>query len=113
MSRRLCFALDLHDDPALIAEYERMHAAVPAEITEDIRAQGILRMEIWRTADRLLMIVEVDDDYPRVQRDTAMQAAVDRWESLMWTFQRPLPHASAGEKWVPMKRIFELDESCP
>jgi L-rhamnose mutarotase len=26
----------------------------------------------------------------------------------MWTFQKALPHAAPGQKWVPMTRIFDL-----
>ena len=32
----------------------------------------------------------------------------ERWEQLMWRFQRPPPFAHPGEKWVPMKRLFSL-----
>lgn len=107
MSRR-CFALDLNDDPELIAEYERRHG--PGEVwpavVEHIRATGVEAMEIWRTGDRLFMVVEVADDYPR---DIESPAEVGRWEELMWRFQRQLPHAAEGEKWVPMKRIFTLE----
>jgi len=106
---RRCFALDLAEDAELIAEYERLHkpgAAWPAVI-EHIRATGVENMEIWRTDDRLLMITEVSKDYPR-QVETPPE--VERWEELMWRFQRPLPDAAQGEKWVPMKRIFSLDE---
>jgi L-rhamnose mutarotase len=28
----------------------------------------------------------------------------------MWTFQKALPHAAPGQKWVPMTRIFDLGE---
>jgi L-rhamnose mutarotase len=108
MTRR-CFALDLKSDPELIAEYEAVHApgtGWPAVI-EHIKATGVEVMEIWRTGDRLFMIAEVADDYPRA---VATSVEVKRWEELMWRFQRPLPHAAEGEKWVPMKRIFSLDE---
>jgi hypothetical protein len=27
----------------------------------------------------------------------------------MWKFQRPLPQAKPGEKWILMERIFKLD----
>ena len=53
------------------------------------------------------MIAEVADDFPR---DVPVPPENDRWEELMWRFQRPLPHAAEGEKWVPMSRIFSLDE---
>ena len=107
MSRRLCFALDLIDDPAKIAEYEQHHrpGAVWPQIVDDIRAQGIEGMEIWRTGDRMVMIATVADDYPR---DRDIPAEYDVWESLMWTFQKALPHAAPGQKWVPMHRIFDL-----
>lgn len=111
MSRRLCFALDLVDDAALIAQYETLHAAGSGEpaVIADLRATGFEDMEIWRTADRCFMIAEVADDFPR-PRDAAAQAVVDAWEARMWRFQKPLPHAAPGEKWVPMQRIFALSE---
>jgi L-rhamnose mutarotase len=28
----------------------------------------------------------------------------------MWRFQRALPHAAPGEKWVAMHRIFDMTE---
>jgi len=109
VSERRCFALDLVDDPELIAEYERLHGpgAVWPAVTDYIRASGIEAMEIWRSGDRLFMIAEVAQDYPR-QVDPTPE--VERWEELMWRFQRPLPHAAEGEKWVPMTRIYSLDE---
>ena len=108
MSRR-CFALDLNDDPELIAEYERVHGPGRGwpKVIEHIRASGIEAMEIWRRGDRLFMIAEVTEDYPR---NVPTPPEVERWEELMWRFQRPLPHAQPGEKWLPMKRIFSLDE---
>lgn len=111
MARRVCFALDLVDDADLIAAYEAAHApgAVWPEVTAGIRAKGFLDMEIWRAADRLFMIADVADDWPR-SLTPEQGAADDRWEAAMDRFQRPLPHAAATEKWVPMSRIFALDQ---
>lgn len=108
MARR-CFALDLADDPELIAEYEEFHrpGGVWPEVIRHIRATGVEKMEIWRTGDRMFMIVEVADDYPR---NIETPAEVERWEALMWRFQRPLKHAAEGEKWVRMEPIFSLEE---
>lgn len=109
MGRRVCFALDLVDDAALIAEYEARHApgAVWPAVAAHIRAQGVEAMEIWRTGDRMVMIAEVAPDYPRAVPEPPENA---EWEALMWRFQRPLPHAAKGEKWLSMTRIFALDE---
>jgi L-rhamnose mutarotase len=106
--RRFCYALDLIDDAALIAEYEARHAPGSAwpEVVAHIRAQGAEHMEIWRAGDRLMMIVEAANDYPR---PVPAPPEIDRWEELMWRFQRPLPFAPAGEKWMQMTQIFDLD----
>jgi L-rhamnose mutarotase len=108
MGRRLCFALDLIDDAALIAAYEARHApgAVWPAVIAHIRATGVEAMEIWRTADRLVMIAEVAPDYPLAVPEPV---EIADWEALMWRFQKPLPHAADGEKWVAMDRIFTLD----
>jgi L-rhamnose mutarotase len=107
--RRLCFALDLVDDAALIADYEARHApgAVWPEVIEHIRATGVEAMEIWRCGDRMVMIAEVAEDYPRTAPEPPENA---QWEQAMWRFQKTLPHAAEGEKWLPMTRIFALAE---
>ncbi|MEO8777424.1 MAG: L-rhamnose mutarotase [Rhodanobacter sp.] len=111
---RFYFALDLHDDPQAILDYERWHRAeqIWPEIVASIRAAGIDAMEIFRTGNRLVMAMEVGADYDP-QGKAASDAANERvqaWERLMSTFQQPLPWAAPGQKWVPMTRIFSLSE---
>lgn len=112
---RLCYALDLKDDPALIAEYERWHQPghVWPEIIDSIRAAGIRDMEIFRAGNRLFMVMEVDEDFSPAAKAAADAAnpRVQAWESLMGQFQEALPFAKAGEKWVPMTRMFSLKET--
>ena len=112
---RLCFALDLHDDPALIADYERWHQPdrIWPDILASISAAGIHDLEIFRVDDRLFMIMDVTEDYsPDVKAAAdSNNPRVQAWEALMWKFQKPLPHAKPGEKWVAMKRIFSLMEA--
>ena len=109
---RLCYALDLKDDPALIAEYERWHQPgnIWPEIVDSLRAAGIRDMEIFRAGNRLFMLMEVDDDFSPAVRAAADAAdpRVQAWEALMWKFQQPLPFAQPGEKWVAMTPIFSL-----
>jgi L-rhamnose mutarotase len=112
---RLCFALDLNDDPVSIAEYERWHrpGKVWPEIIESIRASGIREMEIFRLADRLIMIVDADESFSLADKAAADAGNphVQEWEKLMWKFQKPLPQAKPGEKWLPAARIFKLSEA--
>jgi L-rhamnose mutarotase len=108
---RLCFALDLIDDPQLIAAYDKFHqpGGVWAEIIDDIRAEGYQSMQIWRAHDRLLMVAETEENFPLGTRGVAMAEIFDRWQAAMGKFQRRIPQAQADQKWVPMDCIFDLD----
>jgi L-rhamnose mutarotase len=107
---KYCLTLDLKDDLALIAEYERYHEAIWPEIRASIVDSGITGMEIFRFETRLFMIMEVDDSFS-FERKGEMDATnpkVQEWETLMWNYQQPVKGAMKGEKWVLMKKIFEL-----
>ena len=108
--KRYCMALDLVDDAALMAEYEQYHRNVWPEIKASISGAGVTSMEIYRIANRLFMIMEVDETFS-FERKGAMDAAnpkVQEWEQLMWKYQQALPVAKPGEKWLIMDKIFEL-----
>ena len=109
---RHCFALDLVDDPALIAEYEHWHKSENSwpEIKKSILDAGITQMEIYRIGNRLFMIMETDDSYDSLRKNNMdkLNPKVQEWESLMWKFQQPLPWAKEGEKWIKMDNIFKL-----
>lgn len=107
---RHCLALDLKDDDALIRQYDEYHKQVWPEIKESILQSGIEQMSIYRTGNRLFMIMEVGDDFSFVKKTEADAAnpKVVEWEDLMWNYQQAIPTAKPGEKWVPMKKIFEL-----
>lgn len=108
--QRFCLALDLKNDPELIAEYERHHRQVWPEILTSIREAGIQQLEIYRIENRLFMILEASDDFSfekKAQLD-ADNVKVQAWETLMWRYQQALPTAGPGEKWMLMERIFDL-----
>jgi L-rhamnose mutarotase len=108
--KRFGLALDLKEDPALIAEYEAYHKRVWPEIIKCIKDAGILSMEIYRTGNRMFMIMETTDEFSftKKSRLDASNSKVQQWEELMWKYQQALPHAKPGEKWVLMERIFQL-----
>jgi L-rhamnose mutarotase len=110
--RRYCLTLDLQDDPELIAEYKRHHQRVWPEITKSIRDSGVRDMEIYLLGTRMFMIMEVEDGFSFAAKARAdgENAKVQEWEALMWKFQKALPLAKAGEKWLPMERIFKLED---
>ena len=110
MSRRFCQALDLIDDPALIAEYQQLHQRIWPEVAAAMRQHGIEEMELYCLGNRLFMVVEVNDTFNGQQYATHCQQdpVIQRWETLMWKFQQPTPWSAAGEKWALMPRIFAL-----
>ncbi len=110
MTRRYCLALDLKDDPQLIAEYERYHQKIWPEIAASIRDAGIEDLQIYRIATRMFMIMDVNEDFSFEAKQRADDAnpKVRQWEELMWRFQKPLPQARPGEKWLLMDKVFDL-----
>jgi len=112
MTKRHCFTLDLKDDPQLIAEYKRHHQKIWPEITKSIKDAGIVDLEIYAFGTRLFMVMEVDDHFSFEAKANAdrRNPKVREWEELMWKFQKPLPGAKPGEKWLAMEPIFKLEE---
>lgn len=104
-------ALDLKDDPDLINEYKQLHQDVWPEVTESLRAVGVLDMKIYSVGNRLVMLLTVEDHY---EPDDAFQEylkrdpACVRWEETMERFQQRLPGTPADQKWVPMTLCFDL-----
>jgi L-rhamnose mutarotase len=107
---RYVLALDLKNDPVLIAEYERYHEAVWPEVLQSMRDAGITNMEIYRVENRLVLLMDTADDFS-LERKADIDAAnptVQEWETLMWRYQQALPSAQPGQKWVIMEKIFQL-----
>lgn len=103
-------ALDLINDPGLIANYEKWHSEVWPEIIESITSSGIVQMEIYRVGNRLLMVMEVNEEFSFEDKSfaDAINPKVQEWEKIMWQFQQPLPFAKPGEKWMLMNKIFDM-----
>lgn len=108
--KRFCLALDLKDDPEVIAGYEKRHQQVPPEIRKSIADAGVIHMDIYLTGNRLFMIMDTEDDFSFEEKERMDLAnpKVQQWEALMWQYQQALPTAAPGEKWVVMKEIFRL-----
>lgn len=111
--QRFCFALDLKDDPELIKKYIEHHQNVWPEVLKSITVAGIIDMEIYNVGNRLFMIMETADDFDAEAKAEADQnnLKVQEWETLMDNYQKRLPFATEGQKWVPMDRVFSLKEA--
>lgn len=109
--KKYCLALDLKEDKSAINAYDDYHKKVWLEVKESLKDAGILDMEIYRTGNRLFMIIKVSPDFS-FQKKAALDLAnpkVQEWETLMSQFQKALPWSGPGEKWVLMDRVFKLE----
>jgi len=111
--RRYCFALDLKNDPDLIQKYIDHHQNVWPEVLESITSAGIIDMQIYHAGNRLFMIMETENDFNAADKARADEEnpRVQEWEALMDTYQKRLPFATEGQKWVPMDQIFSLSQA--
>lgn len=73
--KRYCLALDLKDNPQLIAEYEYLHNKENGwpEIRQSIIDAEITDMQIYGTGNRLFMIMETSDRY-KAEKKAVMDA---------------------------------------
>jgi L-rhamnose mutarotase len=103
-------ALDLKDNPALIAEYEAHHRAVWPEVQAHLAGHGVTAMTIHRLGTRMVMLMTTDDavfDAARFAEAGERDPVIQRWEALMWNFQAPTPWTPVGQKWTTMQCIFD------
>jgi L-rhamnose mutarotase len=108
--RKFCLACDLKDDENLIKAYEDYHKDVWPEIKDSLKQAGILEMEIYRTGNRLFMIIHVDRDFSfekKAELDLS-NPIVQQWEHLMSEFQKQIPWAGPDVKWVLMNMVFKF-----
>ena len=59
------------------------------------------------------MIIEADKNFS-LQNKSKMDSVnpfVQKWEQLMWEYQKSLPNTKKGTKWVMMEKIYDLDKS--
>lgn len=111
--KRYCKTLSLKDDPKLIEDYKKVHAAGAAwpEITQGMKDVGIIDMEIYIYGTRLFMIMDTvaDFDHDRAMAELATKPRQSEWEAYVSRFQQSSAEATADEKWQLMERIYKLD----
>jgi L-rhamnose mutarotase len=112
--KRYCKTLALENDPRLIAEYKKLHAAGAAwpEITQGMKDVGILDMELYLHGTTLFMIMDTTPDF---DHDAALARLAQlprqaEWEATVAQYQRTSTSASAQEKWRLLERIYKMDE---
>lgn len=110
-TRRFIRMIDLADDPAQIAAYDAAHAVgnTPAEVLASQRRHGIVELAIYRTGNRLVMVMDVSDafDPDALDRDAGSDPVLIDWHRRMGALQRPLPGEGG---WVEMACVFRQSD---
>ena len=113
-TKRYCQTLSLKNNPILIEEYRKIHSEEKAwpEIRAEIRAVGILEMEIYILGSQLFMIIEtpLDFDWEIVMDKLSNLPRQAEWEKYVSKFQDCPYLSSSAEKWKLMERMFYLYE---
>lgn len=110
--KRYCQTLNLKNNPALIAEYRKIHSKKEAwpEIRKGIRSVGILEMEIYISGFQVFMIIEtpLDFDWETAMNTLSHLPKQAEWEEYVSEFQECAPNSTSAEKWKLMERMFYL-----
>jgi L-rhamnose mutarotase len=104
--------MDLDNRPDLLEAYELAHKRgnTPAAVLRAQRGHGITEMEIYRAGDRLVMIMEVTDDYDPAALDAESGRSPDiaAWHQRMAEFQKA-PFADRVA-WPEARLLFRQSE---
>ncbi|WP_372934682.1 L-rhamnose mutarotase [Mariniphaga sediminis] len=111
-TKRYFFALNLQNNPELIAECKKIHEHVYPEFSLDLTEAGIANMEIYLSGDKLFMVLETGNKFD-LQRDFKKLGELSsqkEWQSFVKRFQDTNTPGSI-EKWKEMERIFKFGQS--
>jgi len=79
-----------------VAEYEQAHAAVPAGLTEAIRAAGVTSWTIWRSGTDLFHVIDCAD-YQAMLAALAGNPVNVAWQARMaGLLETPHDYSAAG-----------------
>lgn len=110
--RRIVRVQDLVADEDVYAAYDAAHAPghTPAAVLEAQRRHGIADLEIYRVADRLVMILTVTAAYDPdgLDQASATEPALIDWHPRMGALQRR-PQGATGD-WPEARRVFRQSE---
>jgi L-rhamnose mutarotase len=110
--RRIVRLMDLNNHPDVLEAYELAHQRgnTPAAVLTAQRGHGITEMEIYRAGDRLVMIMEVTDDYDpsALDAESGPSPEIAAWHKRMAELQRA-PFAD-GIAWPEAHLVFRQSE---
>ena len=99
-------------DPAHMAEYKRLHAAVWPEVLKTIAACNIRNYTIFLREPENVMFAYFEyhgGDFAADMKKMAADPKTQEWWKLCGPMQRPLETRAEGEWWASMEEVFHVD----
>ena len=105
-AKRHVLTLEIVNDPAIKAEYKRVHAKGMAwpEITRNMKQVGIKDMEIYLDGYQAYLVIDTKKDFD-LTKDGEAWSKLPReseWQEYVAKFQKVDPQSKAIEKWQTM-----------
>lgn len=96
--------------PEKIAEYRKLHEAVPEPVLARLRASHIANYSIHLLGDRLISYFEYHgEDLAADLAVLAQDEATQEWWKLTDPLQERVPEAAAGEWWARAEQVFLME----
>lgn len=102
----------IHVNPAIIAEYRRIHAAVWPEILKAIYDSNIRNYSIFLREPENLLIAYweyVGTDYKADMEKIKRAPRMQEWWDITDPMQLPLETRKPGEWWASTEEVFHTD----
>ena len=110
--RRIVRVQDLADDPAVFVAYDEAHrpGGTPPVVLDAQRRHGILDLEIFRYANRLVMIMTVSDDFDPegLDRESTVVPDLVDWHRRMGSLQRR--PGKTEQDWPEAQLVFRQSD---
>jgi L-rhamnose mutarotase len=98
-------ALHTRLKPGREADYDRIHATIPADLDAALREAGIRSWRIWRDGRELFHVVECDD-YAAMRHHLREHPANIPWQAQMAELLEVEDDYSGGDTGLPL--VWEL-----
>ena len=109
--KMIVLQLDLSEEKSKIQEYIDHHADVWPEVIEDLRKRPIGRLRVYNSSNRLIMLLEVDEDFALEDgiHIEPPHPKVAEWSKLMASFSKKLQSGEIDE-WTPIDQVFDTKD---
>ena len=100
--------VDLADDPTKIKDYIDYHSNVWPEVIQDLKDRPIGRMRIYNVSNRLVMLLEVDQNF-KLEDGIHIEpprTKVEEWSETMFPLLRKL-ESGEFDTWKEMNKVFD------